>query len=281
MTGADGPGRPQLVLACGSLREVSFADRIRAAAAAGFDGIGLTFTEYGRLLDAGATAKSLVATARSAGIAIDEVEAVVGVADPGCRLPGSTPPAVMEQRLELAAALGARRIVTLGGFGAEPGPATAEHFAAWCDRAAAHGITVALEFLPGTDVPDLATAAEILATAARPNAGINLDSWHFTRSGSDLAGLPGAPVAMFQISDGAVAPAAGLDYIADTKANRLPPGDGEFDLAGLAAGLPGIGTGAVPVSVEVFPPEGDRRDPTAVAGALAAATRRILADHPG
>src|SRR6266436_595504 len=67
---------------------------------------------------------------------------------------------------------------------AEPDEArTIERFGDLCDRAAAYGLQVCLEFAVYTGVRTLAHAAQVVAKAKRPNASVLVDALHFSRSG--------------------------------------------------------------------------------------------------
>ena len=57
--------------------------------------------------------------------------------------------------------------------------------------------------------------------------------------------LPGRAFRTVQISDGSLVGPAGLGYLEDTLANRLPPGEGEFDLIGIIQALSEIGAEVV------------------------------------
>jgi sugar phosphate isomerase/epimerase len=112
-----------------------------------------------------------------------------------------------------------------------------ERFAALCDRAADIGAEVQLEFMPFTAVKDLAAAWEVVGAADRPNGGLVIDTWHFFRSGSDiavLADIPGDRVFSVQVSDAPAEPSAPL---VEETFNRLLPGEGDLDLTGLLAAL--------------------------------------------
>ncbi len=68
----------------------------------------------------------------------------------------------------------------------------------------------------------------------RPNAGYCVDIWHHTRGANDMAmitALEPDRVFSIQMNDGALVPAID-DYKTDCLANRVPPGDGEFDCVG-------------------------------------------------
>jgi sugar phosphate isomerase/epimerase len=123
-------------------------------------------------------------------------------------------------------------------------------FAGLCARAADLGLVVALEFVPFSDVPDIRAALDFLAP---PNAGLVVDCWHLFRGEtplSDLALVPPGRIPCVQVSDAAAAPAGPL---AEDTRNRLPCGEGAFDLAGFAAAIDRHAPG-VPVSVEIISP---------------------------
>ena len=65
-----------------------------------------------------------------------------------------------------------------------------EEFAALCERAGPD-LTVALEFMPYSGVPDLATAWRIVQGV--PNAGLIIDGWHWARAGQQVADLDDVP----------------------------------------------------------------------------------------
>jgi sugar phosphate isomerase/epimerase len=277
-------GRDDLVashytLAGGGIGEparFSFAERVAAAAAAGFAGIGLQVEDYGACRDGGLSDADLRAILDDHRVRVVELEFVFGWARADER---STWARRMEERLYAAAdALGARHlnvgdIDPAGDF--PPLDAVAERFAAVCDRAAAHGLLVAIEFLPWTDIPDVRTAWEIARRAGRPNGGLLVDAWHYFRGAGNEAALRAVPagrIVAVQLDD-ADAP-SGAPY-EDTLRRRLP-GEGTFDLVGLVRLLDDIGVD-VPVSVEIISPEHAARPLAEAARRAHDTTRAVLA----
>jgi sugar phosphate isomerase/epimerase len=120
------------------------------------------------------------------------------------------------------------------GDPATPVRELADALAPFCERAARAGITVALEFLPGTGIPDLERALRIVETVSAPNLGIAVDTWHWARSRAslaDLRALPKGVIKDFQISDRA----ADQDEKPDSEQwGRLLPGEGAQPLAEIA-----------------------------------------------
>ena len=109
--------------------------------------------------------------------------------------------------------------------------------------------------------------------------GLVLDTWHFSRGGGTLdmiRSLPGRVFKTVQISDGRLEPAPGLDYLEDTLTNRLLPGEGEFDLAGIIAALQDVGAD-VGWDMEICSSVLDQLPGDEAARRAAQATRSVLA----
>src|SRR6202012_3096586 len=135
-----------------------------------------------------------------------------------------------------------------------------------------------IEFIPGTGIPDLPTAAAI-SSAIGTSTGILVDTWHLARTGGSAAArraLPPGPVRSVQLNDrvaGEGGPADGPGgpvYLA--MANRRLPGDGELPLAGLTGAMLANNPG-VAVGIEVFSDEMRALSPYAAAARAAAALR--------
>jgi sugar phosphate isomerase/epimerase len=177
----------------------------------------------------------------------------------------------------IADAFGARSLNAVDVFGgAWAIDEAAERFAGLCDRAAEHGLLVHIEFLPWSRIPDLATAWEIARLADRPNGGVLIDSWHWSRSNPDLdllRTLPAGKVLGIQLDDGPAA--AEADLVDATMHARLLPGEGEFDLAALVDALRATGMQS-PWGVEVFSDDLHALPPSEIAARAAAALRKVV-----
>jgi sugar phosphate isomerase/epimerase len=242
-----------VTLMAGCLPRTPFREQVAAAASAGFTAItswpnvwrharkrdGLTLADMRVLLD-------------DHGLMLTDVELVadwVPAADAGPFARGTS----REEAFEVATALGASTLCTSHAVDGDLVlDRDAESFARLCDDAAEHGLRVALEFVPFTGIPDLATAARVIDRAGRPNAGLVVDVWHLARSGGTPDGLRRVrPEAVFtvQLADGPAA--APLDLVDDAMFHRLPPGTGELPLVDSLAVLAGAGVQA-PVGPEVY-----------------------------
>jgi len=235
----------------------SFEDRVAAAAAAGFSGIGLLSEDYAALRAAGHRDADLQRVLDDHGLRIAEVEFLFGWA--------TEDPASGELEATLLAMVDAfsPHHLTCGELGPPgSGPSldlTIERFAGLCDRAAEHDTRVALEFLPWSAVPDLRTAWTIVEGAGRSNGGVLVDAWHYYRGRPDdglLRSLPPSAVAGVQLDDADELPEGSA--MEDTILRRRLPGAGSFALEDLVRTLDLIGVD-VPYSVEIMSTEEQAR----------------------
>ena len=241
----------------GSHARWSIAQRAAAAARAGFAGIGLRADDYTIARESGLSDADIAASIRDSGLVLDEIEFVTGWS--------SDDPAQQERgrRIEadlyaLADAVGVRQlnvgcIEPLGSL--PPLEAVVQRFAALCERAATHGLQVALEFMPWTGIPGAALAWEIVRLAGAPNGGVLVDTWHYFRGAADPSQLRAIPVDRIlgiQIND------AGREVIGslrdDSLHRRRLPGEGSFDLQGFVRLIDELGV-AAPIAIEVISDE--------------------------
>jgi sugar phosphate isomerase/epimerase len=253
-----------------------FDQRVAAAARAGMAGIGLYVFEYERLRQAERrTPADLRAVLGEHGVVVSDVEVVTGWwAAEGeeaerCRR-------IEALAYELADELGARYLQATGPY--ECGfDEAASGFARLCDRAAEHGLLVGIEWLPYTNIATAADAQAIVRAADRPNGGYCADIWHHTRGANDMSmirALEPHRIFAVQLNDGTLRPALD-DYKADCLANRVPPGEGEFDCVGFVRALREIGADS-PISLEVCSTELWDAPADVAARAAADGMRRVL-----
>jgi sugar phosphate isomerase/epimerase len=122
--------------------------------------------------------------------------------------------------------------VNITHFGGKPVPLEqlAGAIGELCRRAAARGLWISLEFVPGTGLPDLATAEIMRKTCGESNFRITIDPWQMERTGgtvADLAKLPSRSIALMQLCDLIRIP-AGSGQAA--MSGRSLPGEGELPL---------------------------------------------------
>jgi sugar phosphate isomerase/epimerase len=214
----------------------SFDERVAAAAAAGFAAIGLAVEDYSACRDRGLSPADLRRILADCGITVAELEFLTHWWHDGEQ--GQRARLIEEQLYAAADTFGARHlnVGSIGGRGTLPAlEVVAEQFAALCDRAARHGLLVALEFLPWSDIDDAGTAWTIVRQAGRANGGILIDSWHYFRGTADPAQVRAIPAAHFcaiQFDDADAVQVGGM--LEDTTQRRRLPGEGAFDLSRLA-----------------------------------------------
>ena len=265
----------------GEPAKASFEERVTAAATAGFSGIGLLSDDYVACRKAGQSDADMRRILDDHGIQVAEVEFLFHW---NCNDERQAHAQLLEERLYAMADAFGPHHVNVGDVNPAgervPLERVAESFAGVCDRAAEHDLYVALEFLPWTDIPDAATAWEIIQTAGRSNGGLNLDVWHHYRGADDedmIRSVPADRIFAVAISD-ANAEIVG-DLIEDTTRRRLLPGEGSFDLVRFIRLLDEMGVTA-PVTVEILSDEHNAR-PTAEAARLAYETTRAVMTEAG
>lgn len=224
----------------------AFASRVAAAAAAGFDGLCLHLRDYAEQRAKGLSDADLTAILADQGLRLFGLEFLTG----WDRAEGAP---LEETAWRAAQGLGVSRL----NIGREAGPAPRAiapiraRFEALAERAAREGVRLALEIVPWTAAPDLASARAL--TAGMDNAGLVIDSWHIFRGGislAELAAVPGAEILDIQIND--AGPGTATDLATET-CQRLCCGEGSLDLQGFVAALRQTGSQA-PLSVEIISP---------------------------
>jgi sugar phosphate isomerase/epimerase len=271
-------GPDDLILSHFSLgRFRPFEERVRAAAAAGFAAMGLYVGDYERMRAEGARDADLRAVLDQYGLRVVEIEALRGWSATGPERAAYL--AAERSAFALSDALGPGHHVQVIGPYTGTLDDAAEAFAGVCDRAAEHGLAAAIEFLPEmSNIPDAASAMQIVTAAGRANGGICLDSWHHFRGANDddmLRAIPAEAILTVQFNDGPrqrVDP----DYYTDCTRHRNVPGDGDFDLAGFLRVVDEMGV-RLPLSVEVMSVDLQPRSAGEVARRLAEATRAVVA----
>jgi sugar phosphate isomerase/epimerase len=145
----------------------------------------------------------------------------------------------------------------------------------FCERAGRHGISIGLEFLPGTGIPDLSGANRISEAIGLANVGATVDTWHLARSGGtlgDIRSLPPGRIKAFQVSDRAADEHVKPD---EEMWGRLLPGDGSLPLretiALVIANNPNIA-----IDGEVFSKDLMQRPADETASRLASGLRKLL-----
>jgi sugar phosphate isomerase/epimerase len=242
-----GPTPRALSLAPLTVLELSPPEIVNCAADAGYSHVGL------RLLPAtpeeavfpvvGDTpmVRDIARRLASTGVAVLDIEIL--------RLKPATRPSDYRAVLETGSHLGARHVLVAGNDPDES--RLVANFAELASLAAPLRLSLVIEPMPWTDVRDPRAALRVIERSGARNAGILIDAIHFDRVGSvpsELAPIPASRLPYVQLCDApAERPKDTETLLHQARAERLMPGDGGLDLAGLLQSLPA----RVPISIEV------------------------------
>jgi sugar phosphate isomerase/epimerase len=165
------------------------------------------------------------------------------------RLKPDTDVASFKPMLETAAELGARYVLVAGN---DPDEArTVDNLGKLCDLAAPLGLSPSLEPMPWTDVKNITQGARVVKASGRRNTGLIIDPLHFDRAACSLDELRSLPRDYFgyvQFCDAPAERPTDLDTLLfQARCERMIPGEGGLDLAGILRALPDH----LPVSIEV------------------------------
>jgi sugar phosphate isomerase/epimerase len=251
-----------------TVRQADLLELVDVAARAGFDRV--TVTPH-HVIASGQDLARLRARCDDAGVAIGYLDGL------GRGLPGITRGESPDEVFDMAEGLGVAlvNVVHYGGDPEVPVEMMIDALGALTERAATRGLRLVVEFIPGTAIPDLPTALELVRAVASDHLRVLLDTWHLGRSGGgpdlvvgDVPGLIGA----LQVSDRRRA--QDLEpYV--PMSGRLLPGHGELalrDVLGpIVAAQPSLAVG-----VEVANDDLLAMPPAAAAVVAADAIREVL-----
>jgi sugar phosphate isomerase/epimerase len=255
------PGDPldgALSLCWGTLQEADFGTLVAAAAGAGFRAVTLNTVLCEDARRAGLSPADIAVALADHGLVVSDIDPTPGWPPEPLALPGEEFFARLSRGkvgevFELAHAVGTDLVNAPAIFsGTDSLQRITDAFGELCLQAAENQLRVCLEFMPITPVPDLPTAAGVLAAVNAPNAGVLLDCWHFRRTGgkvTDLALLPADRYFALQLDD--VLPAPLDDVNEETLNHRLLPGEGAGEVVEILQALKDMGA-ALCYDVEVF-----------------------------
>lgn len=256
---------------------------IRAAAAAGFGKVGLSLVSATeRPLDhpiLGEPVRERAVRGALAGTGTQVLDVEAFVLGPATRIEAVRP------AFELAAALGARFVLTLGdrlpadGRAVELGPKV-ELLARMAEIAAPLGLAIGVEAMPFRDVPTWREALALVEASGAANVGVILDFLHFFRGGGrpeDLAALPPGRLLYAQLADSFGAPLPLAELPKEARHGRAPLGRGVVPIHAILDRLPA----GLPLAVEC-PVAADAALPAeARARKVAEATAALFAARAG
>jgi sugar phosphate isomerase/epimerase len=235
---------------------------VAAAAAAGYQGLGLrlhkspAYPDWVNWLDDAALKRQVKTALADSGQ--EMVESLSYYLLPELDLDE------MKPSLEYAAELGATYALVIGRD--DDWSRQRDHFAAFCDVAAAYGLIAAIEAPVGTLSP-MAAVFRVIEEARRPNAVVCIDPTAFMRAGDTtdvLAGRDPRLLPYTQINDGKRQDRA-----------RIRPGDGEAEVDRLLDALPS----GLPLSLEWPAPKDSTYAAEMWARTALEGTRRFLDEY--
>jgi len=241
-------GRPQFSLAHLTVLGCAPPEMTYIAARAGYDFVSFRLIPMGvageatfDLFNNKETLRQTKAALSSTGLRLHDIE-VARIAD-------GLDPKKFLPAMELAAELGARRVIT-NNWTTDRSFAI-DCYGQLCDLAKPLGLTMDLEFVTfASGSKTLADAMAFLRDAKRTNCGILVDTLHFSRSRVTLAELDAIPrewIHFVHICDApAEIPTTNEGLIHTARDERLYPGEGAIDIAAVVNRLP-----QVPYSIEI------------------------------
>lgn len=264
-----------LYLAPTSLADAPPLEFVRAAAAAGYDGVGLRLNAspglpFHPVLGDAPLVRELAAALRDSGLAVLDVYSFY--------LQPATDVRAFAPALELGASLGAKYALTMGD---DPDwGRLVDNFGRFCDLATGSGLACALEFAVMRPLASLAQSVRLAKESGRANAVVCIDPLNFVRGGGTPAEVKATDPRLLpyaQISDGVLGPGepdpALLGRMGPNQRRLL--GEGVVPLAALLDALPA----GLPLGVELPPPTGARPSAAGWAKTTAANVRGFLARY--
>ena len=213
-----------------------FEVRCKAAAHAGFSGLGIWHADLEHILET----RSLPDMKRildDNGLCHVEVEFLTDWFVTGERKRKSD---LRKQQLFDAAEVLGAELVKIGDFHREhcPMPELIDAFAELCREAAERGTRVGFEFMSAAMIDNLADALTMVEGAGEANGGIVLDLWHVVNGRipyDRIALIPSRHLFRVEVNDGVLLPDGKPDV------NRRYCGEGEFDIEGYIAAVRNTG----------------------------------------
>ena len=263
----------------------TFSERVRAAADAGYSGIGLHLNEltdpaWNELgtADPSAVLDHMAGVLHGTGLDVVEIEFVGGWCDgPGSPAVAKAAELIGEVSQHLATNTIGGHHVSVGEFMAGPSadPQLAGRgLAEFAEAVAGTGYLPAIEAFAWSKIPDYGLVREIQAVAGA--GGALADTWHTFNTGCTTHAIARGemgPIAAVQLNGGY---RVHEDFLVNARATRRLPGDGDLDGEGFVRALSAAGfTG--PWCVEVNYQQFRELDAAAAASSSISAARTLMA----
>lgn len=231
--------------------QCTFEERVAAAKAAGFEGIGLRAETYVDALAEGLHDEDILAILKKHDIAVTEVEYITLWAEDHRSYEQMYKEQICFHMCEL---FGVNHI-NCGLMEKYSVEHDAQKLAELCQRAGKY--TIGVEPMPYSGIPDVRTGWEIVKASGAENAKLILDSWHWIRANqpfdqSLLADIPAEKIVSIQLNDVLAHPYAKVVLRDESMHERVLPGKGCGDTAGFVKMIKEKGVDPKVVGVEVI-----------------------------
>jgi sugar phosphate isomerase/epimerase len=250
----------KLGLAALTCLELAPPDLVSAAAAAGYDCVGLRLIGVpGQVLPA-FEQRELERRLADSGMQVLDVE--IFRLEEGTRIQDFEPALAVSQRVRASEIL---------VHGADVDDSRlADSFARLCELAGKYGLRANIEPMPWVDVATVAHAKRIVDGTS---GAVLVDAIHFFRADNSFDDLGGAPLRYVQFCDAHPGTPGDLqEIIRQARGDRLLPGEGALDLHRLLRALPAD----LPMSLEI--PLARKIEPFERAKQVLLASRRFLGE---
>lgn len=226
-----------------------FEDRVKAAKAAGYEGIGLRAETYVDALNEGLTDQDILDILAKYDIAVTEVEYIVQWAEEKRSY---------EQKYKEQMCFHMCRLFNVGhincglmeNYSIEY---TAQKLKELCGRAG--DLIIGVEPMPYSGLPDFDKAYAVVEASGCENAMLILDTWHWVRANQPyrkLTAQQAAKVISIQINDAYERPYASAILRDESMHDRLAPGTGAKDTVGFVKMIKDAGISPKVIGVEVI-----------------------------
>ena len=234
--------------------QCTFEERVAAAKAAGFEGIGLRAETYVDALNEGLFDQDLLAILDKYGMRVTEVEYIVQWAEEHRSYEQKYKEQICFHMCELFG-VDSINCGLMENYSVEY---TAQKLRELCHRAGRY--TIGVEPMPYSGLPDVKKAWAVVQAAGCDNAKLLLDSWHYVRADqpldlSVLEGIPAEKIVSIQINDVQAHPYAKSILRDESMHDRMLPGTGCGNTAGFVKLIRNKGVRPAVVGVEVISDE--------------------------
>lgn len=253
----------------------TFEERVAAAKAAGFEGIGLRAETYVDALNEGLFDADILAILKKYDMQVTEVEYIVQWAEEN----RSYEQKYKEQMCFHMCDLFGVNHINCGLMENYSVEYTAQKLKELCHRAGKY--TIGVEPMPYSGLPGVRKAWEVVKASECANAKLILDSWHWIRAGQRydpmlLEDIPADKIVSIQINDVHARPYAASILRDESMHDRVLPGEGYGNTIGFLEMLRNKGVSPKVVGVEVISDEVLAKGVPAAAELNFNATRTVL-----